>query len=99
MNQLEGILNINIDSLSIIQGYALGIIILTLVILSNLSSGVIFLLNNYYLDRFKIAERYPRFYKYLSRYRKMSFYYAMYSLAIIIICCFIMIIFSRLFLW
>lgn len=41
-NKLDEIFNFNIDSLSIIQGYALGNILLILLILSKLSSGIIF---------------------------------------------------------
>lgn len=60
INKIEGILNINLDSMGIIQGYALGNLIILIVILTRVFSISVYLFNGYNLEKYEIEKKAPR---------------------------------------
>lgn len=73
-----------IGDLTLLETYALCNLILLLVLISCIGTCIIYVLNTYILDKYKISKKYPLIYKYISIYRNITYYSALFNLGLII---------------
>jgi hypothetical protein len=77
---------LSVSNFTSIQYFALGILLFTLVLVSSLITIVIYMFNNYWLDKYNIKDRYPNIYKYIKMYRTISYYSVLFNIVLCLIC-------------